>query len=342
MKKLYEVLEINENASPDEIKKAFRKLAIQYHPDKNQGDAKAEEKFKEIQQAYEVLSDPVKKQNYDTYGTTDPRPDFGANPFGDMFGGGFDPFEMFRQQAQQQKKFKSDDITISMAVQFDDSIKGKEFDIEINRKEKCSSCQGTGSDDGKTSSCQTCHGTGSIGQSGGFFTINRPCPQCKGSGKIVVNVCKSCNGKKFEVKKKKIHFKLIAGSKDGDKYLIRGEGNQDLDAPGNVIVVLRVSQHEYFKRDGNDIYIDIPISYSQAVMGDKVEIPSLSGKVAISIPSGSNHGKILRLKNAGVNGGNMFVRLNINIPKYDDNIKNILQELEKFDPSSKTPNPIKN
>lgn len=343
MKEYYKILEISETASSEEIKKAFRKLSMKYHPDTNGGAPDSEEKFKKIQKAYSVLSDPEKKKNYDAFGTAEPKNRFSGgfnSGFEDIFNNGFDPFSNMHRP---KRKTKGGNIQINLNISFDESIFGKEIDFEIKRREQCDSCNGTGNKDGQSHTCPTCNGSGQIGRGGGFFSINMPCPECNGTGNKSVRDCDKCRGFGFETKSKKIHIKIKPGIQQGDRLLLRGQGHQNADVPGDVIIVPHIQQHEYFKREGDDILIDIPISYTQAVLGDKIEVPTLTGKAKLTIPNGSEPGKILRLKNAGVNGGSMYVRLNIDIPKItNEGHKKILQELDKVMPSTKIPIPKKN
>lgn len=342
MKEYYNLLKINEDASSDEIKKAYKKVAMKYHPDKNNGDKKSEDKFKKIQQAYDVLSNPEKKRNYDSFGSEDgpQRQRFGGG-FEDIFGGmGFDPFSQFNQRQKRQKQ--GSNIKVLLTLKFEESINGKELDITLNRKEKCVTCSGTGSKDGKTSTCMTCGGSGLIGQGGGFFSIETECPNCGGSGQIPTEKCNNCNGKKYNNSKKTMHVKIQPGVKNGDKLILRNEGHQDGDVPGHVIIILNVKQHEYFLRDGNDIFIDIPITFIQAILGDKIEIPTIKNKVKLTIPKGTQTGKVFKLNKAGINGGDMFVRVNITVPEdidFDSDIEASLINIENIIPSSKEPKP---
>lgn len=348
MKKYYKLLEISEDASSEEIKKAFKKLAIKYHPDRhNNSDKKAEmeEKFKDVQEAYSVLSDPDKKRNYDLYDNVDGPKVRAGNPyaagFEDIFSNmGFDPFADLRHT---RKRTKGANLRVILNLSFNESITGKELDIEVTRREKCKDCSGTGSKDGKTTTCSTCHGSGFVGQGGGFFQIKMPCPTCKGSGQLPIDKCPTCKGAKYLITNRKIHIRIKPGVSNGEKLILRGQGHQDGDIPGDIYIMLNISKHEYFNRKGNDIMVDIPISFTQAVFGDKIEIPTINGKVKLSIPEGSESGKVLKLKQAGINGGNMYVRVNVNIPKKTDpKIKKILENLEQAMPSTKAPKPKRN
>lgn len=343
MKKYYELLEIKEDATPEEIKKAFKKLAIKHHPDKNNGNADSEEMFKKIQEAYSVLSDPQKKINYDTTGNAEQQFNRYSNPysgFEDIFENmGYNPFDRFKTKSS--KKTRGQDIRILLDLNFNDIISGKELDIKVTRREKCHICSGTGGS--KNAFCHTCNGNGVIGQGGGFFNIKMECPTCKGSGQISIEKCDHCSGLKHIIKTKKIHIKIKPGISTGDKLALRGQGNQDADIPGDVIIMIKVRDHEFFDRDGNDILLDIPISFTQAVFGDKIEVPSVIGKVKLAIPEGTESGKILKLNNAGINGGNMYIRVNVNIPKnIDSDTKKILDDLEMILPSAKKPIPNNN
>jgi len=345
-REFYDRLGIDENASAEEIKKAFRKLSMKYHPDKNQDNKEAEDKFKEIQQAYETLSDPEKKQQYDMFGTTDPQQPRNpySTPFEDIFNNfkfGFDSGygESFSPGRKREK-----DIIISLNISFEDSIKGKELDLNIQIKESCPVCHGSGGKDGKHKPCSTCGGTGVLGSGGGFFRINRPCPTCHGEGIEYLEKCSACNGNGWNKKQKKIHIKINKGIKDGDRLILRGEGHNTLNKqPGNIIIHINVQEHEYFHRQGNNIFIDMPITYLQAILGDKIYVPTLIGKAKVTIPAGSEHGKILKMNGLGVNGGDMFIHLNINIPKdISPEHKKMLEKIQEKFPSSKEPKPIMN
>jgi len=336
MKEFYKLLEVEENAPQEEIKKSYKKLAHKYHPDKND-NKDAKEKFMKIQEAYEVLSDAEKRKNYDAFGTAEPqyRNPFGNDPFGDIF-------SHFSRQ-QQPRKTKAGNIQLSINLKFEEAVSGKDLDIELKIREQCSTCSGTGNKGGQKISCPTCNGSGFIGQGGGFFSIKMPCPSCGGSGHLNTGSCPNCNGQGSHNKTKKMHIKIKPGVSNGDRILMRGEGHQDADIHGDVIALIKVSPHEYFKRDGNDILVDIPITFIQATLGDEIVIPTITGKASVIIPPGSEHGRVLRLKNAGISGGDFYVRLNIQVPKsIDSDYKKRLQELEKSFPSEKIPTPIKN
>jgi len=334
MKEYYKILQVDEKATQDEIKKSFKKLAHKYHPDKNT-DNEAKEKFMKIQEAYEVISDPEKRSNYDAFGTAEPQY---RNPFGN------DPFsDMFNNFTHQRPRKKAGNIQLHISLKFEEAVSGKDLDIELKVREKCSSCHGTGNQGGQKIFCPTCSGTGSIGHGGGFFSIRMPCPSCNGNGFLSKNSCPNCNGKGNHNKTKKMHIKIKPGISDGDKILMKGQGHQDADLPGDIVGIINVLPHEYFKRDGDDIFIDIPITYMQAVLGDEILVPTINGKVSVIIPSGSENGKVLRLKNGGINSGNFFIRLNVQVPKnVDQKYKEMLQEFENNFPSEKTPTPIKN
>lgn len=343
MKEYYKTLQVDEKATQEEIKKSFKKLALKYHPDKNSGDKSSEEQFKKIQEAYAVLSDPEKRKNYDMFGTADiPKQNpFSqgpfSNPFEEFFGAGFNPF------AQQTKqRVKSESIRVFVNLEFEESVNGKQIKLEVNRKEKCAKCNGTGNEGGQTTSCPVCGGTGKIGRGGGFFSISMPCPSCNGSGILNSRSCKHCSGEGHERKKKTIMFNIRPGVKNGDKVIIRGEGHQDQDIPGDIIVNVNVREHKFFQRKDNDIIIHVPITWTQAILGDEIEIPTLQNKVKIIIPKGSENGEILRLKNMGINNGDFYIVLDIKTPKeIDSEVKDLIKRIEELMPSSKSPEPVR-
>lgn len=336
----YEVLGVEKSASDADIKKAYRKLAKQYHPDVNQEDKTAEAKFKEVNEAYEILSDPQKKTRYDQYGHAgvDPNGFAGAGGgFGDFdFGGIGDIFESFfggsgfggRSTRSKNGPQKGADLKYSMDLSFEEAAFGIERDININRMEPCITCGGSGSKPGTSpTTCAHCGGTGQVQvkQSTPFgqFVNVKTCDVCRGEGKVITNPCTNCNGKGKIKKNVKIKLSVPAGIDDGQTISLRGEGEPGTKGgpAGDLYVTVRVRQHALFKRQGNDVICDMPITFVQAALGAELEVPTLDGKVRYTIPEGTQTGSVFRLKNKGIpflrgNGrGDQYIKVDIDVPK---------------------------
>lgn len=308
----YEVLGVDRNATPEEIKKAYRRLARKYHPDVNK-EPDAEEKFKEVKEAYEVLSDDNKRAHYDRFGHVDPNEGFGggagAGGFED-FGGFGDIFDMFfggGARRNPNAPQRGADLQYTMTIEFKEAVFGKETDIEIPRTEDCDTCRGSGAKPGThPETCSTCRGTGQqeLIQNTAFGRIvnRRTCPTCGGAGRIIREKCGSCHGTGKVKKRRKIHIKIPAGVDDGSQLRVSGEGERGIRGgpPGDLYVVLRVKDHEFFERDGDDIYCEVPITFAQAALGDEIEVPTLTGKVKLKIPPGTQTHTYFRLKGHGV------------------------------------------
>ena len=343
-KDYYATLGIARGASEDEIKKAYRKLAMQHHPDRNQGDKESEKRFKEATEAYEVLSDPTKKQQYDTYGTTSEQMGNGQG-FGGGFdfsgfqrGGGFsgveDIFETFfsgsgfsggRQQARRQG---GEDLEIAINVTFDEAVFGAERKLTINREASCDTCKGSGAEgDAKTVKCATCAGTGTVTGTQrtilGNFRTQRPCETCGGEGTVPERKCRACQGEGRVTKSETITFTIPAGVDDETTIRLRGQGNAGPRGrnAGDLFIHVRVEQSKKFHRDGHDIRTTIEISPAQAALGDEVDIETLYGKKTLTIPKGSQHDQVIRLKDLGVqkvgaySKGDHYVTLHVKVPK---------------------------
>jgi molecular chaperone DnaJ len=308
----YEVLGVSKSATKDELKKAYRKLSKTYHPDINK-EADAAEKFKEIKEAYEVLSDDQKKAHYDQFGHTDPNQGFGGFGGGD-FGGGFGFEDIFSsifggggRRRDPNAPRQGADLQYTMTLSFEEAVFGKETTIDIPREETCETCHGSGAKPGsKVNTCSHCQGTGqvSVEQNTPFGRIvnRRACHHCQGKGKIITDKCGTCHGDGRVNKNKKINVKIPAGVDDGQQLRIAGQGEPGFNGgpAGDLYVVFHVRSHEFFERDGDDIYCEMPLTFVQAALGDEVEVPTLHGKVKLKIPAGTQTGTKFRLKAKGV------------------------------------------
>jgi molecular chaperone DnaJ len=307
----YEVLGVSKTASKDEIKKAYRRLAKKYHPDVST-EADATEKFKEVQEAYEVLSDDTKRAQYDQFGHAGPNQGFGGGFDGADFGSfGFeDIFSTFfgggGRRRDPNAPRQGADLQYSMTLDFEEAIFGKEMDIEIPSEENCDTCHGSGAKPGtKKETCSHCSGTGqiSVEQNTPFGRIvnRRTCSYCGGTGQIIKEKCTTCHGTGKVRKRKKIHIKIPAGIDDGQQIRVAGKGEAGVNGgpAGDLYVVIRVRDHEFFERNGDDILCEMPLTFVQAALGDEVEVPTVHGKVKLKIPAGTQTGKQFRLKGKG-------------------------------------------
>lgn len=337
----YEVLGVDQNASADEIKKAYRKLARKYHPDVN-SEPDAEEKFKEVKEAYDTLSDPQKKANYDQFGHADPNQGFGGG--GDFGGSGFgDIFDMFfggggRRDPNAPRQ--GADLQYTMTLEFKESIFGKDTEIEIPREETCQTCTGSGAKPGTTpDTCGRCGGSGqlNIEQNTPFGRVvnRRVCDQCEGSGKIIKEKCRTCAGAGKVKKRKKVRVNIPAGIDHGQQLRQAGHGETGVNGgpPGDLFIVINVKPHEFFERDGDDIRCEMPLTFTQAALGDEIEVPALDGKVKIKVPAGTQTGRSFRLRGKGspnVHGrgtGDQIVSVRVITPKkLNDRQKELLKE----------------
>ncbi|RSK27902.1 molecular chaperone DnaJ [Bacillus sp. HMF5848] len=311
----YEVLGVEKGASKDEIKKAYRKLSKKYHPDINK-EADAADKFKEIAEAYEVLTDDTKRAQYDRFGHAGANQQGfgGSGDFSDFGFGGFeDIFDTFfgggggRRRRDPNAPRQGADLQYTMTITFEEAAFGKETDIEIPREEECDTCHGSGAKAGtKPETCSHCHGTGqmSVEQNTPFGRIvnRRVCSYCNGTGKFIKDKCATCSGAGKVKKRKKIHVKIPAGVDDGQQLRVTGQGEPGVNGgpPGDLYIVFHVKPHEFFERDGDDIYCEMPLTYVQAALGDEIEVPTLHGKVKLKIPSGTQTGTKFRLRGKGV------------------------------------------
>ena len=314
----YEVLGVDKNASADDIKKAYRKSAMKYHPDRNPGDKEAEEKFKELGEAYEVLSDPEKKSRYDQFGFAGVDPNYGGGAGG--FGGGFGGFGDFgdlgdifgsffgggRRQSTQNAPRRGENVGARLDLTFEEAAFGAEKDVAAQRIENCSVCNGSGSADGKVETCSQCRGSGQVRTvqtiMGMQMQSTATCPQCSGRGKIVKNPCNTCRGKGKVRRTQKIKVKVPAGIDHGQTVRIRGEGcvGSNGGPNGDLMVDVYIRQHPIFERDGIHVYCEVPITFTQAALGAEIEVPTLDGKVKFDIPEGTQTGKLFSLSGRGI------------------------------------------
>ena len=307
-KDYYRILEVSKDASADEIKKSYRKIAMQFHPDRNPGDKVAEERFKLASEAYEILRDPEKREIYDRYGVEGLKGTgfTGFRGFEDIFSAFGDIFEDFfgfgTTNRRKQRARPGADLRYDLKVSFTDAAFGKDTDLEIPKNTLCEACQGTGAKAGTNPiPCPTCRGTGQVSRSQGFFTVSTTCSQCHGEGKYIQHPCKECHGFGRVRKNKKIHIKIPPGVDTGSKLRIRGEG-EDGDRggpPGDLFVFVYVEPHEFFSRDEDDVVCQVPISFTQAALGTEVEVPTLSGERPLKVPKGIESGELLRMKGEG-------------------------------------------
>ena len=314
----YEVLGVSKGASAEEIKKAYRKSAMKYHPDRNPGDKEAEEKFKELGEAYEVLSDADKKARYDQFGFAGVDPNYGggAGGYGGGFGGfgGFDFGDIFgdffggggRRQNAQTAPRRGENVGARLELTFEEAAFGAEKEVAAQRIENCAVCKGSGSADGVIETCSQCRGTGQIRTvqniMGMQMQSTTTCPQCSGRGKIVKNPCNTCRGKGKVRRTQKIKVKVPAGVDNGQTVRLRGEGSVGFNGGpnGDLMVDIYIKQHPIFERDGIHVYCEVPISFTQAALGGEIEVPTLDGKVKFEVPEGTQTGKLFTLSGRGI------------------------------------------
>jgi molecular chaperone DnaJ len=320
----YETLGISRSASPDEIKRAFRKLAMECHPDRNPGDAQAEARFKELSEAYAILSDDEKRKRYDRMGHTAfsargenayERMDFSSiseileGIFGDFFGGA-------------RRARAGGDVEIDLEITFEESALGAEKTIEITRRQSCDDCSGTGAAPGTNiGSCAACAGRGEVRFQRGFFSVSRPCATCGGSGKRIEKPCPACAGDGVVPKKEEMLVKVPPGVEDGSIRTVKGGGERLRGGAGDLHVRIRVKAHPFFTREGGDVRVTVPVSFPQAVLGAQLDVPTLEGKVKMRIPAGTQSGKIFRLRGKGIpvlggyGKGDQLVKVMVEVPE---------------------------
>jgi molecular chaperone DnaJ len=335
---LYDTLGVQKGASADEIKKAYRKLAAQYHPDKNPGDASAEEKFKEVQNAYDVLSDPEKRKQYDTFGSANGRAGFdprnydftgGGNftindlgDLGDLFGG---LFGRGGTRTPRRQPERGADIEAVVNVSFEDSLRGLETKIPVEVTTACRECGGSGAQPGTSPViCPECNGRGVISESQGLFALSQPCPRCRGNGTVVEKPCAKCGGTGRERRTKRYSVKIPAGVKDGTRIRLKGKGEPGLNGgpAGDLNVITRVEPSKLFQRRGADLVIDVPVTYAEAALGATVEVPTPFGeRLSLKVKAGAQDGQLLRMRGHGApkldgkGRGDLLARLRLTVPK---------------------------
>ena len=348
----YEVLGVAKNASDDDIKKAYRKLAMKFHPDRNQGDAAkgAEEKFKEAKEAYEILSDAQKRAAYDQYGHAGVDPNmrgpggagaegFGGfaeafgDIFGDMFGGG-------RRGAGGRQVYRGSDLSYTMDITLEEAAHGKDAQIRIPAWDHCDTCHGSGAKPGtQPKTCTTCNGQGVVQMRQGFFSVQQTCPRCHGSGKYIPEPCSSCHGQGKIKQQKTLEIKIPQGIDDGMRIRSTGNGEPSPNGgpPGDLYIEIRIRKHDVFERDGDDLHCVVPISMTRAALGGDIEVPTLlQGKAVITLPEGTQHGKQFRLRGKGIKGvrsssaGDLYCHIQVETPvKLTEHQKKLLKQLDE-------------
>ncbi len=353
----YDVLGVGKSADATEIKKAYRKLAMKYHPDKNQGDKEAEEKFKEINEAYEVLSDETKRRNYDQFGHEGVNgqgfggaggfggqgyggfEDIFGDIFGDMFGGGFGGGGRPRRRGPE----RGQDIKQRISISFEEAAFGKKVQVKINRSEECDECHGSGAKQGTSKkTCPTCHGSGQVQSVQrtpfGNIASTRTCSTCNGEGEVIESPCNKCHGKGSVRKTKTIEVDVPAGIDDGQMIKLAGQGELGTRGGprGDLYIEVNVANHQLFTRDGYDVYLEMPITFAQATLGDNIQVPTLDGKVEYEIPEGTQTGTVFRLKGKGIPKlrsnvrGDQYVKVTVEIPKkLNDKQKELVRQFAK-------------
>jgi molecular chaperone DnaJ len=344
----YEVLGVPKNASDDEIKKAYRKLAMKYHPDRNQGDAKAEAQFKEVKEAYEMLSEPEKRQAYDQFGHAGVDPNMRGGPgaggfggagfadaFGDIFG---DIFGQSRRGGGGRQVYRGNDLSYAMEITLEEAAEGKLSQIRIPSWDACDTCDGSGAKPGTSAeTCSTCHGSGQVQLRQGFFSVQQTCPHCRGAGKIIKDPCTSCHGQGKVRSNKTLEINIPAGIDDGMRIRSAGNGEPGVNGgpPGDLFIEIRLKKHEVFERDGDDLHCEVSIPMTTAALGGEVEVPTLKGSATIDLPEGTQSGKQFRLRSQGIKGvrsssaGDLYCHVKVETPvKLTEHQRKLIKELD--------------
>ena len=339
----YEVLGVSRDASEKDVKKAYKRLAMKFHPDRTKGDKAMEEQFKEVKEAYEVLNDAQKKAAYDQYGHAGVNQqgghggqgDFGdifGDVFGDIFGGGGGG------RGRQQRAARGSDLRYNMELTLEEAVRGVSKTIRIPSQCHCEVCNGSGAKSGtKATTCSTCHGQGQVQMRQGFFAVNQACPTCHGKGKIIKDPCRKCHGEGRYERSKDLKVTIPAGVDTGDRIRLTGEGEAgDMGAPsGDLYVQVSVRQHAIFERDGSNLYCEVPISFTHAGIGGEIEVPTLDGRVKLKIPAETQTGRMFRLRGKGVKSvrggatGDLLCKVTLETPvKLNAEQKELLQQFE--------------
>jgi len=360
----YEILGVSRDASPEEIKRAYRRMAIKYHPDKNPNDKDAELKFKQCAEAYEVLSDPEKRKRYDQFGHEGLRgmgmrdythmnwQDIGSI-FEEIFGFG-DLADIFgmggRRRSRRSGPVRGYDLETSVDLTLEEVASGVEKTIEFTRQDTCPDCGGSGSARGSgPSRCSNCNGTGQVMRGGGFFQMVSTCPRCNGSGRVITNPCRQCRGTGRVPKKRVVTVKIPPGVRDGQGVRVAGEGEPGRNGGprGDLYCYIRTKPHEFFQRDGNDVVVSVPISFTQAALGATIEVPSLDGKRGLKIPPGTQSGSVFRIKGQGLpdvrtlRRGDELVHIQVETPtKLNARQQELLREFAKTENRSVSPRAV--
>ena len=349
-KDCYDVLGLNRDASEEEIKKSYRKLAMKYHPDRNPDSKEAEEKFKEAKEAYEILSDGQKRAAYDQYGHAGVDPQAGgaggagfggfgdafADIFGDIFGGG----RAGGGGGGRSNVYRGSDLRYNLEITLEEAARGCEKQIRMPTMDECDVCHGSGAKPGtEAKTCSTCGGVGQVRMQQGFFSIQQTCPTCHGSGKQITDPCRACNGAGRVKKQKTLNVKIPAGVDDGDRIRLAGEGEPGTNGGphGDLYVVTQIRQHAVFQRDGTDLHCEMPISFTSAALGGEIEIPTLDGAAKIRIPPETQSGQVFRLRGKGIKAlrgsqhGDLMCHVLIETPvKLTERQKELLREFESI------------
>ncbi len=349
-KDYYQLLGVHKNATDAELKRAYRRLAHEFHPDKNPGNKESEEKFKEINEAYEVLSDAQKRAYFDQYGVAPGSqqgagPGFGSAGMGDIFGDIFEEF--FGGGRGRSRATAGDDLRFNLKISFEDSAFGTTTKIRVPRWERCPDCDGTGAKtkDG-VATCTVCHGAGQIRTQQGFFSVSRTCSRCNGEGRVITDPCNTCKGRKRMERERTLSVKIPGGVETGNTIRLTGEG--ELGAyggpPGDLYVFLTVEDHPLFTREGQDIVCAVPISFTQAALGTEIDVPTLNGSSKVKIPAGTQPGQVFKLRGKGFphlrgsGSGDQLCRIMVEVPsKLTAKQKELLQEFERLNSEESTP-----
>jgi molecular chaperone DnaJ len=345
----YEILGVAKTASEEEIKKSYRKLAMKYHPDRNPDNKESEEKFKEVKEAYEMLTNPEKREAYDRHGHAGVDPNMGGGGFGgqggfgdafgdifgDIFGGGAG-----RGRSNGPQVYRGGDLRYNLEITLEQAAAGYDTTIRVPSWDKCDTCHGSGAKPGtQPVTCTTCAGHGQVRMQQGFFSIQQTCPKCHGSGKIIPEPCAACGGAGRIKRNKTLEVKIPAGIDNGMRIRSTGNGEPGTNGgpSGDLYVEIHIKQHAVFQREGDDLHCEMPISFTKATLGGEIEVPSLSGKVSFTIPEGTQSGKTFRLKSKGIKGvrsgyhGDLFCHVVVETPvKLNDKQKDLLREFDRL------------